>query len=73
MLGRARFGLAPLGGNREGNGVIFYGVVDDNLEEAIEVLHESAAERVVESWDRDEPDRAGELDVEPVELETFPN
>ena len=36
MLGRARFGLAPVGGNGEGNGVIFYGVVDDNLEEPIE-------------------------------------
>ena len=36
MLGRARFGLAPVGGSGEGNGVIFYGVVDDNLEEAIE-------------------------------------
>jgi hypothetical protein len=27
------------------------------------------AELMVENWDRDEPDRAGELYVEPVELE----
>lgn len=27
------------------------------------------AERMVESWNRDEPDRVGELHVEPVELE----
>jgi hypothetical protein len=31
------------------------------------------AELMVENWDRDEPDRAGDLDVEPVELETSPN
>jgi hypothetical protein len=31
------------------------------------------AELMVENWDRDEPDRAGELHVEPVELETSAN
>ena len=74
LLGGARFRACTLGGNGEGNGVIFYGVVDDNLEEAIELFtNRREAERVVERWDRDEPDRAGELDVEPVELETSPN
>jgi len=28
---------------------------------------------MVENWDRDEPDRAGDLYVEPVELDTSPN
>jgi hypothetical protein len=27
----------------------------------------------LKNWDRDEPDRAGELSVEPVELETSVN
>jgi hypothetical protein len=31
------------------------------------------AELMVENWDRDEPDRADELYVEPVEPETSPN
>jgi hypothetical protein len=31
------------------------------------------AELMVENWNRDEPDRAGELRVEPVELETSSN
>jgi hypothetical protein len=31
------------------------------------------AELIIENWDRDEPDRAVELYVEPVELETPPN
>lgn len=31
------------------------------------------AEPMVEDWDRDEPDRAGELRVEAVELETAVN
>jgi hypothetical protein len=29
--------------------------------------------KVVENWDRDEPDRAGELRVEAIEFETSPN
>jgi hypothetical protein len=31
------------------------------------------AELMVERWDRDEPDAAGELSIRPVELETLPN
>jgi hypothetical protein len=52
----------------------FYGVVDDRLEKAIELFVERReAERVVENWNCDEPDRAGELYVAPVELDTSPN
>jgi hypothetical protein len=32
-----------------------------------------AAEAIVQAWDRDEPDQAGTLRVEAVELETSPN
>jgi hypothetical protein len=54
--------------------VRFYAVVSDPLEEAIELFTEPReAERVVENWDRDEPERAGELHVELIELETSPN
>jgi hypothetical protein len=49
--------------------VLFYGVVCDPLEEAVELFAtRREAERVVENWNRDEPDRAGELRVEPIEL-----
>jgi hypothetical protein len=51
-----------------------YGVVSASLEEAIEFFADRReAERVVENWDRDEPDRAPELHVEAIELETSPN
>jgi hypothetical protein len=54
--------------------VLFYAVVVDPLDEAIEVFIERRkAEHVVENWNRDEPERAGELHVEPIELETSPN
>jgi hypothetical protein len=40
-------------------------------DEALELfVDRQMAELIVENWDRDEPDRAGELHVEPVELET---
>ena len=42
--------------------------------EALELfLDRDEAERVVEDWDRDEPDRAGLLRTVVVELETAPN
>jgi hypothetical protein len=54
--------------------VRFYGVVDLSLEEAVELfLRREDAERVVRDWDRDEPEQAGLLHVEVVELETSPN
>jgi hypothetical protein len=44
------------------------------FEEAIELFTERrAAELVVENWNRGEPERAGELRVEPIELETSPS
>jgi hypothetical protein len=49
---------------------IFYGVVDDSLGEAVELfLDRREAERVVEDWDRDEPEQAGLLRVDVVNLE----
>jgi hypothetical protein len=43
-------------------------------DEALELfVDRQMAELMVENWDRDEPDRAGELCVEPVELDTPPN
>jgi len=43
-------------------------------DEALELfVDRQMAELMVENWDRDEPDSAGELYVEPVELETSPN
>jgi hypothetical protein len=52
----------------------FYGVVDSWLEEAVELfLRREDAERVVRDWDRDEPEQAGLLYVEAVELETSLN
>jgi hypothetical protein len=54
--------------------VLFYGVISDKLEEAIELFADRRdAERVVVSWNRDEPDRAGELRIESLDLETAPN
>ena len=43
-------------------------------DEALEFfVDRQMAELMVESWDRDEPDRAGDLYVDPVELEASPN
>lgn len=54
--------------------MLFYGVVSGLLEEAIELFVDRRdAELVVAAWDRDEPDHAGELHVEPLELETSSN
>jgi hypothetical protein len=51
-----------------------YGVVSEFSDEALELFVErQMAELMVENWDRDEPDRAGELHIEPIELETSPN
>jgi hypothetical protein len=51
-----------------------YAVVSEQMsDEALELfVYRQMAELMVENWDRDEPDRAGELYVAPVELETFP-
>jgi hypothetical protein len=51
--------------------VVFYGVVSEFLEEAVELYcTREEAEAVVRAWDEDEPDEAGTLRIEPVELAT---
>jgi hypothetical protein len=51
--------------------VLFYGVVSDSTEEAVELFTSGEeAEAVVQAWDRDEPGQAGALRVERVEFET---
>jgi hypothetical protein len=40
--------------------VLFYGVVSDSTEEAVELFtSREKAEAIVQAWDRDEPDQAG--------------
>jgi hypothetical protein len=51
-----------------------YAVVRESSDEAIELfVDRQMAELMIEHWDRDEFERAGELHVEPVEFETSPN
>ena len=52
-----------------------YAVVSEQMsDEALEVfVDRQMAELMVENWNRDEPDRSGELYVEPVELEASAN
>jgi hypothetical protein len=59
---------------RIGSRTCAYAVVSEASDEALELfVDRQMAELMVENWNRDEPDRAGELSVEPVELETSPN
>jgi hypothetical protein len=55
--------------------VRIHAVVKERMsDEALELfVDRQMAELMVENWDRDEPDRAGELHVEPVGLETSVN
>jgi hypothetical protein len=72
--GNARGVPTPVPTSGLGSSGALLAVVVDPLEEAIELFTERReAELVVENWNRDEPDRAGELHVEPIELETSPN
>ena len=50
-------------------------VVSEQMsDEALELfVARRMAELMVERWDRDDPDHAGELYIRPVELETLPN
>jgi hypothetical protein len=51
--------------------VLFYGVVSDSTEEAVELFtRREEAEAIVQAWDRDEPDKAGILRVERIEFRT---
>jgi hypothetical protein len=48
--------------------------VSDSTEEAVELFPTcEEAEAIVQAWDRDEPEQAGALRVEPAEFETSPN
>jgi hypothetical protein len=54
--------------------VIFWAVVSDSTEEAVELLtNREDAEAIVQAWDRDEPEQAGALRVELIEFETSLN
>lgn len=51
-----------------------YGFVDSRLDEAVELfLNREDAERVVRTWDQDEPAEAGLLHVDVIELEMSAN
>ena len=51
--------------------MLVYGVVIESFGEAVELFPTRAeAEHVVAAWDLDEPDRAGELRIEEIELES---
>jgi hypothetical protein len=51
--------------------MLFWAVVSDSTEEALELLtSREEAEAIVQAWDRDEPEQAGTLRVEKIELRT---
>ena len=54
--------------------MLFWAVVSDLTGEAVELFtRREEAEAIVQAWDRDEPEQAGTLRVEPIELETAAN
>jgi hypothetical protein len=51
--------------------MLFWAVVSDSLQEAVELFPtREEAEAVVQAWDRDEPDQAGSPRVEKIEFRT---
>ena len=45
--------------------MLFWAVVSDSTEEAVELFTgREEAEAIVQAWDEDEPDKAGDLHVE---------
>ena len=49
--------------------MLFWAVVSDSTEEAVELFRtRDEAEAIVRTWDRDEPEQAGELRVEQIEF-----
>jgi hypothetical protein len=51
--------------------MLFWAVVSDSTEEAVELFTgREEAEAIVHVWDEDEPDKAGDLHVERIELVT---
>ena len=50
--------------------MLVFAVVSDSLDEPLELfVDRRAAEAVARAWDRDEPEAAGALHVQPIELE----
>jgi hypothetical protein len=51
--------------------MLFWAVVSDSTDEAVELLtSREKAEAIVQAWDRDEPEQAGVLRVEQIEVRT---
>jgi hypothetical protein len=51
--------------------MLFWAVVSDSTEEAVELFtSREEAEAIVQAWDLDEPEQAGVLRVEMIELRT---
>jgi hypothetical protein len=49
-------------------GTLFWAVVSDSIEEAVQFFPtREEAEAIVQAWDRDEPEAAGLLSVQPIE------
>jgi hypothetical protein len=56
---------------RDAAGLLFWAVVSDSTEEAVELLPtREEAEAIVQAWDRDEPEQGGALRVEQIEFRT---
>ena len=74
-IARSASALIALRMNKRLRSTMRSGVTAEQMgDEAPELfVDRQMAELMVENWDRDEPDSAGELYVEPVELETSPN
>jgi hypothetical protein len=63
--------MSPGRGTRRTLPMLFYGVVSDSTEEAVELFtSRKEAEAIVQAWNRDEPDEAGTLRVERIEFRT---
>jgi hypothetical protein len=49
--------------------MLFWAVVSDSTEEAVELFtSREEAEAIAQAWDRDEPEQAGVLRVEQIEI-----
>jgi hypothetical protein len=72
MAATSRHATAAAGGSRPSKlpRMLVFAVVSDPLDEPLELfVDRRAAEAVVRAWDRDEPEAAGAIHVEPIELE----
>jgi hypothetical protein len=51
--------------------MLFWAVVSDSIEQAVELFTtRQEAKAIVRAWDRDEPEQAGTLRVENIEVRT---